>query len=102
MRATLLVAVLLALGLAGCQAGREARTVTRTVTRTQTQQATAPLTRDHAYQLAFDFCSNAPLDLVSLFQGGSPEDVARGFSQQIRPSLRHAALQGCLAALHQR
>ncbi len=65
---------------------------------TTTAAATIPLQEDRAYQLAFDFCESVPLDTLSLF-GGDPEDVARSFSDEIRPSLREAALAGCLAAL---
>ena len=65
---------------------------------TTTAAETVPLQEDRAYQLAFDFCESAPLDTLSLF-GGDPEDIARSFSEEIRPSLREAALAGCLAAL---
>jgi hypothetical protein len=65
---------------------------------TRTEAESVTLEEDRAYQLAFDFCESAPLDTVSLF-GGDPEDLARSFSEEIRPSLREAALAGCLAAL---
>lgn len=89
-------AVFLALlALAGC-AGNDEETTPPPPTRTETE--TVPLEEDRAYQLAFDFCESAPLDTLSLF-GGDPEEMARSFSEEIRPSLREEALAGCLAAL---
>jgi hypothetical protein len=82
--------------LAGC-AGDDEETTPPPPPAT-TQAETIPLEEDPAYQLAFDFCTSAPLDTLSLF-GGDPEDMARSFSEEIRPSLREAALAGCLAAL---
>jgi len=68
---------------------------------TPTSSETTPLEQDRAYLLAYDFCTNAPLASISLIQGGSPEEVARDFASEIRPELREAALQGCLAALEE-
>lgn len=83
------------LALAGCAGDDEEATTPPTTT---TEAETAPLEEDRAYQLAFDFCESAPLDTLSLF-GGDAEEMARSFSGEIRPSLREAALAGCLAAL---
>lgn len=93
--AAILVALL---ALAGC-AGDDEETTTPPPP-TTTAAETVPLQEDRAYQLAFDFCESAPLDTLTLF-GGDPEDMARSFSEEIRPSLREAALAGCLAALEE-
>jgi hypothetical protein len=85
---------LAALALTGCAGNDEAAPPPPTTTEVET----VPLEEDRAYQLAFDFCESAPLDTLSLF-GGDPEGMARSFSEEIRPSLREAALAGCLAAL---
>ena len=95
VRTTALALALLA--LAGC-AGDDDETAPPTTTRAEAE--TVPLEEDRAYQLAFDFCESVPLDTLSLF-GGDPEDLARSFSEEIRPSLREAALAGCLAALEE-
>jgi len=92
-RTTALALALLA--LAGC-AGDDEETTPPPPTTTEAE--TVPLEEDRAYQLAFDFCESAPLDTLSLF-GGDPEEMARSFSEEIRPALREAALAGCLAAL---
>jgi hypothetical protein len=84
------------LALAGC-AGDEEETTTPPAP-TTTRAETVPLEEDRAYPLAFDFCESAPLDTLSLL-GGDPEEMARSFSDEVRPSLREAALAGCLAAL---
>lgn len=84
------------LALAGCAGDDEETTPPPPPTTTAAE--TVPLREDRAYQLAFDFCESAPLDTLSLF-GGDPEDIARSFSEEIRRSLREAALAGCLAAL---
>jgi hypothetical protein len=84
------------LALAGCAGDDEETTPPPPPTTTAAE--TVPLEDDRAYQLAFDFCESAPLDALSLF-GGDPEDMARSFSDEIRRSLREAALAGCLAAL---
>jgi hypothetical protein len=94
-RTTALALALLA--LAGCAGDGEETTPPPPTT---TGAETVPLEEDRAYQLAFDFCESAPLDTLSLF-GGDPEDMARSFSEEIRPSLREAALAGCLAALEE-
>jgi hypothetical protein len=86
------------LALAGC-AGDDEETTTPPPP-TTTAAETVPLQEDRAYQLAFDFCESAPLDTLTLF-GGDPEGMARSFSEEIRPSLREAALAGCLAALEE-
>ena len=91
------VVALALLALAACT-GDNGETTPPPPTATETE--TVPLEEDRAYQLAFDFCANAPLDALSLF-GGDPEDLARSFSEELRPSLREAALAGCLAALEQ-
>jgi hypothetical protein len=84
------------LALVGCAGEDEETTTLRAPTTTALE--TVPLQEDRAYQLAFDFCTSAPLNTLSLF-GGEPEEMARSFSEEIRPSLRKAALAGCLAAL---
>jgi|SRR5687768_4321153 len=86
------------LALAGC-AGDDEETTTPPPP-TTTAAETVPLQEDRAYQLAFDFCESAPLDTLTLF-GGDAEDMARSFSEEIRPPLREAALAGCLAALEE-
>ena len=94
---TRLTAIALAtLALAGCAGDDEETTPPPPPTTTEAE--TVPLEEDRAYQLAFDFCESAPLDTLSLF-GGDPEEMARSFSEEIRPALREAALAGCLAAL---
>lgn len=93
--AAILVALL---ALAGCAGDDEEKTTPPPPTTTAAE--TVPLQEDRAYQLAFDFCESAPLDTLTLF-GGDPEDMARSFSEEIRPSLREAALAGCLAALEE-
>jgi hypothetical protein len=86
------------LTLGGCGGGDEETAPPPPPTTTAAE--TVPLHEDRAYQLAFDFCESAPLDTLSLF-GGDAEDMARSFSEEIRPSLREAALAGCLAALEE-
>lgn len=94
MRLLALAGLLVLLALAGCGGSEEATTVTVTTTVAPEPE----LEDDRAYQLAFDFCRNAPLETVALLQGGDPEQMAREFSSRIRPELREEALAGCLAA----
>ncbi len=93
-----------ALLLAAACGGGETTTVVVTETETETETVTesVSLEEDRAYLLAVDFCENAPLDAVALFQPGSAADLAREFADQIRPELREAALEGCLAGLGRR
>lgn len=98
--AALLLAVVLVAGTACSGTTEGAPPVdTSEAATTTTSSETIPLEQDRAYLLAFDFCRSAPLSSISLIQGGSPEDMARDFASEIRPELRDAALQGCLAAL---
>ena len=100
-----LAALLLLVVVVGCgddAAAPPPETVTVTETDTETVTETTPLEEDRAYLLAFDFCETAPLGAIALLQGGSPEDLAREFSERIRPELREAALEGCLAGLEDR
>ena len=97
-------AALVVLVLAACGGGEAApaETTTVTVTETVTETETTPLEEDRAYLLASDFCEAAPLAAIALLQGGSPEELGRRFAEQIRPELREAALEGCLAGLARR
>jgi hypothetical protein len=90
--------------VAGCGGRGETTTVavTETVTQTETVTETTPLEEDRAYLLASDFCETAPLGAIALLQGGSAEDLAREFSERIRPELREAPLERGLAGLDER
>jgi hypothetical protein len=108
VRAGLLIAIVV-LAAAGCGGGDNESSdgagtgASSGITEpTTTESEAPPLQEDRAYLLAFDFCTSAPLEAVSLIQGGSPEEMARDFASEIRPELREAALQGCLAALEDR
>jgi hypothetical protein len=96
-RLALLVVAAAALA-AGC--GGEGETVTVTETQTVTTVPEGP--DDRAYQLAHDVCDALPLQLVAPFLGADPrnaESVAEAVAQRVRPELREAARDGCLASI---
>lgn len=98
-RAALLAAAAILLAVPAC--GDETAPP-ETTTVVVTEAETTPPEEDRAYLLALDFCANAPLETIALLRGGSPEDLAREFAQQIRPELREAALDGCLEGIGRR
>jgi hypothetical protein len=97
VRPTVLALAVAALA-SGC--GGEAETVTVTETRTVTVAPEGP--DDRAHQLAEDVCDALPLQLVAPFLGADARDaetLADAVAQRVRPELREATRDGCLAAI---
>ena len=98
-RATVFTLAIVAAAIAaGC--GGDAETVTVTDTQTVTVAPEGP--DDRAYQLAEDVCDALPLQLLAPFLGADARDaeaLADAVAQRVRPDLREAARDGCLATL---
>lgn len=92
----------LALAVAAIAAGCGGDAETVTVTDTQTVTVAPAGTDDRAYQLAEDVCDALPLQLLAPFLGADARDaeaLADTIAQRVRPELREAARDGCLAAI---